>query len=268
MSGWQGRRVLIVGGSAGLGLALAKAFGRKGCRVGIVGRDLQRLEQARLQLEDCQIWTADVTQAQQVNELFASVIDAWQGLDMLVHAVGRSERRLALSTSPAEFQQLWELNFLSAVCCAQAALPALSDAAGSLIFIGSLASKLATANMGAYPSTKFALAAYAQQLRLELRQQQQRTHVMLVCPGPIERSDAGQRYADAEGVPVSARQPGGGAKLRPISADRLAEQIVTACERRKIELIIPWKVRWLLAICSLFPSWGERILARSTQVHL
>ena len=52
-----------------------------------------------------------------------------------------------------------------------------------------------------------ALAAYTQQLRLELGPQG--VHVLLVSPGPIAREDASQRYADQlEGLPSSARKPG------------------------------------------------------------
>ena len=59
--------------------------------------------------------------------------------------------------------------------------------------IGSLAAKTASPYLGAYPASKFPLAAYSQQLRLELAPQG--LHVLLVCPGPI-------RTAAADRLPI------------------------------------------------------------------
>ena len=58
---------------------------------------------------------------------------------------------------------------------------------GHVVNLGSLAAKTAARWMGAYPATKFALAAYTQQLRLELGPEG--LHVLLVCPGPVARKD-------------------------------------------------------------------------------
>ena len=106
---------------------------------------------------------------------------------------------------------------------------------------------------------RFAIAAYSQQLRYELNPQG--VHVLLVCPGPIARPDTGQRYdAEASDLPESARQPGGGVKLRGIQPEELAARILRACERRLPELIVPAKARWLFAISQLWPSIGDRII--------
>ena len=80
---------------------------------------------------------------------------------------------------------------------------------GHVVNIGSLAAKSAARWLGAYPATKFAVAAYSQQLRLELGPQG--LHVLLVCPGPIQRSDP--RLYPLEGledIPDRARGPGRG----------------------------------------------------------
>ncbi|HUG67412.1 MAG TPA: SDR family NAD(P)-dependent oxidoreductase, partial [Pirellulaceae bacterium] len=110
-----------------------------------------------------------------------------------------------------------------------------------------------------YPASKFALAAYSQQLRFELNPQG--VHVLLVCPGPIARKDAGQRYdVEASNLPESARQPGGGVKLRGIPPEQLAAKVLRACERRRVELIVPSTARWLFAIVQLWPALGDRII--------
>ena len=89
--------------------------------------------------------------------------------------------------------------------------------------------------------------------------------MLLVCPGPIRRDDAGTRYAEETGdIPAAAQRPGGGAKLRGLDPDWLAERILRACESRQAELVLPAKVRLLLAIAQLSPRWGDWLLTKAT----
>ena len=139
----------------------------------------------------------------------------------------------------------------------RALAPQLIASGGHLVNIGSLASKVAPKYMGAYPASKFAVAAYTQQLRLELGLQG--VHVMLACPGPIRRDEPGPRYAAAGDVPTAAQAPGAGANSA-IAPERLAAAILKACERRKSELVMPAKARLLFAISQLSADWGDWLL--------
>jgi short-subunit dehydrogenase len=202
-----------------------------------------------------------VTRAEDVERMFGEIQAVSPHIDAFVHAVGQSSRCAILDTTVEAFQAMMEVNFLSAVRCSRLAVPRLLETRGHLVLVGSLAAKAAGRFLGAYPATKFALAAYAQQLRLELSAHG--LHVLLVCPGPIEREDAGRRYDDAVAdLPEQARQPGAGVKLRAINANQLAERVWRACERRRPELIVPTKARWLFAISQLFPAWGDWILLK------
>ena len=267
MSQWQAKRVLITGGSAGLGRAIAQCFSEQGAQVAIVGRSQESLQRAAGELSEgrgsCLPIAADITEADAVARIFSTVHEAWGGLDVLVNNAGRSSRGTVRDTPPAEFQALWELNFMAALRCAQAALPMLLESRGSLVNMGSLGAKSASKYLGAYPASKFPMAALSQQLRLE--HAADGLHVLLVCPGPITRDDAGVRYADqAEGLPAEASAPGGGVKVRTIDPHWLAARIVRACERRQLELVVPAKARLLFAIAQLLPAWGDWIVERMT----
>lgn len=267
MPGWQQKVALVTGGASGLGLAIARRFGLAGARVALAGRDAGRLDVAVQLLSSAGITAtrhvADVTRREQVEGLVASVVDAHARLDVLVNNVGRSSRGEAWQTSVEEFQELWETNFLSAVHGVRSAISHLEATRGHIVNIGSLAAKSAGMHLGAYPATKFPLAAYSQQLRMELAPRG--IHVLLVCPGPIERDDAGRRYeAQAADLPPAARLPGGGVRLRRINPDDLAVRIVRACESRRAELIVPGKARWLFAISQLWPAIGDWLLRQNT----
>lgn len=267
MDYWKEKVAIVTGGSSGLGKAIALCLARNGANVVIAARNADKLtaiatESTHTSANITAVPT-DVTQQDQVDALLAATIDKFARLDVLVNSVGRSSRGEAISTTLDEFQELWELNFLSLVRCSQAAMPHLIATKGHLVNIGSLACKVSSRYLGAYPSSKFPVAAYSQQLRLELGPQG--VHVLLVCPGPIARDDAGSRYNDlTKGLPASAQKPGAGVKIREIQPEFLAKKILRACQHRRRELVIPAKARLLFALSQLWPSGGDWIIRRMT----
>jgi short-subunit dehydrogenase len=264
---WRGKAALVTGGSAGLGRALAAALALRGAKVVVAARTLEPLEAVaedlRLRGGDVLAVPTDVTDDAQVEALFAKVKEQHGGLDLLVNCAGRSARQKVIDTSAEQFREMLEINFLSAVRCTRAAAPMLVERQGHVVNVGSLASKVAPRFLGAYPASKFALAAYSQQLRLELGPAG--LHVLLVCPGPVRRD--GTRTYGAEkdaGIPDEARKPGGGARTTAIAPEALAEKILRACEKRKPELVVPWKARLLFAVAQVCPGWGDWLLRRVT----
>ena len=267
MDYWKEKVAIVTGGSSGLGKAIALSLAQKGAQVVIAARNADKLatiaSNSTNHSANITAVPTDVTQQDQVDALLATTIDKFGRLDVFVNCVGRSSRGEAISTTPEEFQELWELNFLSLVRCSQAAMPHLMATKGHLVNIGSLASKISSRYLGAYPASKFPVAAYSQQLRLELGPQG--VHVLLVCPGPIARDDAGSRYDDqTDGLPASAHKPGAGVKIREIQPDYLAEKILQACQHRRRELVIPAKSRLLFALSQLWPAGGDWIIKKMT----
>jgi short-subunit dehydrogenase len=267
MSFWANKVALVTGGSAGLGRAIAGAFAAAGARLTIAARDEARLNEAATQLRtrgaEVLAVPADVTRQEDVDVLVLQAVEKFGRLDVLVNNVGRSARGKLLDMTADDFREALELNFLTAVRMTRAAAPHLLATKGHIVNIGSLAAKSASRFLGTYPASKFPIAAYSQQLRLELAPEE--VHVLLVCPGPIQREDANTRYADqATGLPESARRPGGGVKVKAIPPDDLARRVLRACERRQPELVVPSKARWLFALAQLWPNLADHILLRST----
>lgn len=267
MTYWQNKVVLISGGSSGLGEMLARKFAAAGAKLVLGAIDAAGVESVAgsLRSTGCEaigVW-ADVTQQEPVDHLIAAAIERYGRLDALLNCAGRSARGDVLATTPEQFLDLLSLNFLATVRCTRAAAPYLIQSRGHLVNIGSLAAKTASKFLGAYPASKFPVAAYSQQLRYELNPQG--VHVLLVCPGPIARADAGRRYDNqAAGLPESARKPGGGVKLKGIPPDKLAANILRYCERRKPELVMPFKARLLFALSQLSPTLGDWIIGKMT----
>jgi len=267
MSYWHDKAVLVTGGSSGLGRVIAETFAAAGARVAIVGLEADVVARAADEMlssgRDVLAVHADVTRPEDVERLFRQVLEQFARLDVLVNAAGRSMRGRLLDTTPDQFRDLMELNLIATVRCTQAAVPHLLAQRGHVVNIGSLAAKSAARWVGAYPATKHAVAAFSQQLRLELGPEG--LHVLLVCPGPIARKDP-RLYPmeDLEGDARSAMAPGGGVKIRGIPPEKVAGAILRACQRRIPELIIPRKARLLFAISQLCPRLGDWIVLRKT----
>lgn len=262
---WQNKTVLVTGGSTGLGKAIAEAFAQCGARVAITARRPEPLALAEEELRqaggEVLAIQADVTQQSDVDRMVRQTVERFGGLDVLVNNAGRSSRGGVLETPPEEFRELMELNLIATVRCTRAAAPYLLAAGGHVVNISSLGGKSAARFLGAYNASKFALTAYTQQLRLELS----RLHVLLVCPGPLARSEVRTYGAEQmANLPESARQPGGGVKTRLIEPEWLARRIVQACERRELELVVPAKARILFAIMQLFPGVGDYLIKKMT----
>lgn len=267
MSYWQNKIVLVTGGSNGLGRVIAETFGSAGAKLAIAGLEPNDVEQTAKEMRSNGIdvipLIADVTQPEDAKRIVEATVAQYGKLDALVNAAGRTHRGFLMQTSLDEFQALWNLNVMGTIACSQAAVPHLLKTHGHIVNIGSLAAKSAARWVGAYPTTKHAVAAFSQQLRLEMKPEG--LHVLLVCPGPVKRENP-RLYAlkNAEGIPESALMPGGGVKVGRIDPHYLAKRILSMCEKRRPELVTPWKARILFSIAQLFPRLGDWLVIKST----
>jgi len=267
MGFWHDKVALVTGGSSGLGRIIAEGFATAGTKVVIAALEAAAVEKAAGEMaaagHDVLGVHADITRQNDVDRLLAEALDRFGHLDVLVNNAGRSMRGKVLQTTPEQFKELMELNLIALVRCTRAAVPHLLEQRGHVVNIGSLAAKSSARWVGAYPATKHAVAAYSQQLRLELTAEG--LHTLLVCPGPITRDDP-RLYPlqGLEDIPESARAPGAGVKVKGIPPQKLTSAILRACERRQPEVVMPGKARLLFAISQLWPRLGDWLVLRNT----
>lgn len=262
---------VIVGGSAGLGLILAERLAVEGtARILLVARNAERLQAAARQLRrqypqtEFQTCAVDITNPAAAAALTACLATHSQPVDLLINAVGLSDRGTLLGLKPERIEELMRANVIGPLLAVQALVP-LMTSGSAIVNIGSLASHLAPSYLGGYSIVKHGLRALTQQLRIELAPQG--IHVLLVCPGPISRADTGTRYQHLESagdIPAAALQAAGGAKIKGLDPQQLAADILRAIRRRQPEIIRPRKARLLVMIMAAWPCLGEWILKRKT----
>lgn len=264
MANWTDKVVAVTGGSSGLGRAIAAEFAEAGAKVICLARDSQNLTLTTEELSQSGAAVSgvvvDVTDDESVAAAVAEIKSQHGQIDVWINNVGRSLRIGLTDAKVEDFQEMMEINFLSAVRCSLAALSELDRTSGHLVNIGSLASKTGWPLVAPYTASKHALAAYHHQLRLEGPRS---IHYLFVCPGPIRRTDAGTRYADqASTLPEEASKPGAGVKLKGIPPEDIAERVRVACEKRTADIVMPGKARLAFALAQLSPRLGDYLLKK------
>jgi 3-oxoacyl-[acyl-carrier protein] reductase len=176
-------KVLVTGGSSGIGLATAKRLAAEGARVAICGRDRGKLDRAAATFGAVPI-QADVSREDDVKRLIDEVLQELGGYDTLINNAGFGRVAPLVESSAEDFRRVWETNVLGAMLVArQSARHFVQQRRGNIVNVASTAGLRGYAGGGAYVSTKFALTGLTECWRAELRQFDVR--VMQVNPSEV-----------------------------------------------------------------------------------
>ncbi len=232
--------VLITGASKGIGKALALEFRRRGFAVAGVSRSQPDYE--------LDLWIdADVTspeaRARVLREYTAAFGDR---LDVLINNAGRGIQETWEAMSETDLRDVFELNVFAMILLTREFLGALKNAEGTVINVSSVAGKMPVACMGAYCATKYAVNAFSDSLRIELKPH--RVHVLNLIVGRIS-TGFGDRVLGSRHAPST---PGKG------SAEKLAAHVYKAWRRKKSEIVHPGWYRLLFPLPVLLPRLYAR----------
>jgi 3-oxoacyl-[acyl-carrier protein] reductase len=190
-------RVLVTGGSSGIGRGIAELLVQRGAKVAIAGRDEQRLGTVAMAIGAAPI-QGDVSIENDAVRIVRQAIDALGGYNVLVNNAGIGVFAPLLDITADEMRSVWEVNVLGATLMArESAKHFVSQNYGNILNIGSTSALRAGAGSSAYASTKFALRALSETWRAELRPHNVR--VMLLNPSEVVTEffgRAGESQAD------------------------------------------------------------------------
>lgn len=250
---FAGRRALVTGGSSGIGRATALQLAEVGAHVAILARGEAALASVRAELgsrargseQRFAAIPCDVADPAQVEHAVAAAIAALGGLDLVVNNAGIARAARFEDTTLDDFRRVLDINFLGAVHVVRAALPTLrAQGHGDIANVASLAGVVAVYGYSAYAPSKFALAAFSEVLRQELRPHGIR---VAVCHPPDV--DTPMLEAENRTKPPETRALAGNASL--LSADAVAAALLDGIARGRAE-IIPGRSARLLA-------WAARL---------
>jgi nucleoside-diphosphate-sugar epimerase len=201
------RSALVVGAGTGLGREVVKRLAERYVRV--YAADIAQEALEALAAEDQRvagIVVSDATSASSLEAAVARVEELEGGLDMVVTTVGALLPGALESQSLADIERQYALNALAPVQVARAVAPGMRARGGGLIvMIGSTNGVLITPFMGAYSAGKFALEAYSDALRLELKPFG--VDVVLVRPGAMRTGFAARAREGLEREAARTGEP-------------------------------------------------------------
>lgn len=178
------RVVVVTGASSGIGAGIASAFAAAGARVGLVGRDAQRLEAvaARPEFEGraCLI-EADLLDDGARQQVVEETLAGFGAIDALVHAAGVFEPGPFAESLPL-LEKQWAINVRAPFSLTQQALPHLRPG-GSVVFVSSIAGRVGFSGSTAYCATKGAIEQLTRALALE--EARNGVRINAVAPGHV-----------------------------------------------------------------------------------
>lgn len=162
---WQGRRVWLVGASTGIGAALAQELTRRGARLALSARRIDKLQ--AVGLSDALLLPCDATQTDSLAAARITLIAAWGGVDLVIYLAGDYVPMRADSFDLAVAERVLAVNFNGAMRLAAAVLPDLQPG-GGIAFVASVAGYRGLPKALCYGPGKAALIHFAEVLHLDL----------------------------------------------------------------------------------------------------
>ncbi|WP_234020798.1 SDR family NAD(P)-dependent oxidoreductase [Streptomyces sp. 142MFCol3.1] len=243
-SGLLGLSALVTGGSRGLGLLLSARLALRGCRVTLVARDADELRRGAEWIEEhtgtpVSTTVCDVRDRPSVEATVRRTADRCGGLDIVVANAGVIQVSPTAAIDGEAFDDAMATIFKGALNIALASLPSLrsSAAGGRLGLIGSVGGLFAVPHLLPYSCAKAAVGALGEGLRAETAGQG--VSVTTIHPGLMRTGS----HLQAEFGGDSSKEFAwfsalAGAPVISMDAERAAERIVRALERRRPRLVL------------------------------
>jgi meso-butanediol dehydrogenase/(S,S)-butanediol dehydrogenase/diacetyl reductase len=205
MRGLEGKRVVVTGGTSGIGEATSRRFLDEGSRVVALAVGEEEVATAPDRIPGVHAIRCDVADADAVARAFGEVDDLLGGVDVLVANAGISVRKPFLEIDAADWQRVLDVNLTGVFHCAQQAARRMTSAGGGVILMTASTNGLTGHPFYAdYNASKAGVILLARTMALELAPA---VRVNAVCPGyvltPMQRAE----YSDEMLAAVNAGIP-------------------------------------------------------------
>ena len=251
--------IVITGASAGVGRATARAFGRRGARVGLLARGRDGLDVARKEVEEAGgqalVLPVDVARAEQVEAAAAAVEENFGPIDIWINNAMVSVFSPVKEMSSEEFHRVTEVTYLGSVYGTLAALKRmLPRNAGVIVQVGSALAYRGIPLQAAYCGAKHAIQGFTESLRCELLHDGSRVRVTMVQMPALNTPQFSW---------VKNRLPRKPQPVPPIFQPELAaEAIIWAAHHNRPEVYVGWPTVKAIVGNKIAPRLADWYLAR------
>jgi len=177
------KRILLTGASSGIGLETANLLAAQGHRVIASARRAKPLEDLVNKHPNQIIGVVgDVCIPADVERMIHAAVETWGGLDVLINNAGLGIFDPLIDAQLADWHTMIDINIKGLLNCVHFALPELRKSQGQIVNLGSVAAHNVFPNSGIYCSTKHAVLAISESLRLELGAE---LRITTISPGSV-----------------------------------------------------------------------------------
>lgn len=256
-----GKVAIITGSSRGIGKAIAVELAKQGAFIVLNGRDEDRLKEAVKSLQaihnDILSVCSDVSTIEGAQQLIDQAIERFGKIDILINNVGVSSRGKVSDLNPEVFKTVFESNVYGTVFPTIPAIPHIRKTKGSIVFISSLAGIRGLPSLSPYSSSKMALRAIAESIRLE--EAEHNIHVGLIFVG-ITDIEHNKEAIAADGTKqiLASRK---GKKVQ--STESVALAVLRNIDRRKFTSVLTGIGKLNAFLQPRFPLFVERIILKN-----
>lgn len=258
---FQGKVAVITGSNRGLGKAIASELARLGAAVVLNGRDQAKLTEAEDEIRKInpQVFgvCCDVSTISGGQLLIERTISKFGRIDILVNNAGISMRGKLVDLKPEVCKSVIETNLLGSVYATIPAIRHLRLTEGSIVFISSVAGIRGLPSLSVYSSSKMALRAVAESIRIE--EYRYKLHVGLIYVGPTE-IDEGKSVFAADGTEI-ALNPRSGKGVQ--SKETVARAVVENISKRKFLTVLTSMGKLNAFLQPRFPMFVERLILKN-----
>jgi len=255
---YQDKRVLVTGGSSGIGLAIARQLAERGAHVWILARRPEALAKAAQEIEQRRASpqqkvgtiSADVANEAEITAKLAEFI-ACEGVpDILINCAGIAEVGCFDTTDAAIFRSMMDVNFFGTLYPIKAVVPGMVQRkSGHIVNFCSLVGLLAIYGYSAYGASKWAIRGLSSALRDELRLCG--VHVSVVYPGDTKTPQLD--YEKPLEPAITTRLAGS----KPMPADYVARVTLDEVARHRFS-ITPGFDATLYSLALSVAAWAEK----------
>ncbi|MBK8925411.1 MAG: SDR family oxidoreductase [Crocinitomicaceae bacterium] len=257
----NGKVAVITGSSRGIGKAIAIDLAKQGAYIVLNGRNQQRLDETLAEIKKIHEHVisicCDVSIVAEGKRLIDAAIDKFGRLDILVNNVGVSMRGNVADLNPEVFKTVFESNVYGVVNPTIPAIAHLRKTKGSIVFISSLAGIRGLPLLSAYCSSKMALRAIAESIRIE--EHANGIHVGLIFVGVTEIEHNKETIAADGSMKILKDR----AKSKVQSTQQVAEAVRKNIVRRKFITTLTGIGKLNKFLQPRYPMLVEKIILKS-----